>query len=168
MALRLVGLDRIDQQAFKAIFLLGFFGLLRPGERVCGAVSTHTLKLSDIRVTRAELIVSIQSSKTSVTPESVKLEAKPSLDVCPVRAVYEYRELRGAAPGLFFVGKGGYPISSKKTYGGDEECGQISWFGRCRNFWPLPAYRRSLPWGSTGTLGTPVVRGRQVEVQRCA
>ena len=48
LCVALLGLDRVDQQEFKAILLLGFFGLLRPGELVCGAVSTHTLKLSQL------------------------------------------------------------------------------------------------------------------------
>ena len=113
-ALNLAGLDRVDRLAFRAIFLVVFFGLLRPGELVQGGTSAHTLRLPDVELSQGELVMTIQSSKTSSVPAVIRLEARPSMELCPVRAVSEFTRVRGQAPGLFFVDSRGAPITTSR------------------------------------------------------
>ena len=112
--LDLVGLDRWDRLAYRAIFLLGFFGLLRPGELVQGGTSAHTLRREDVEISQGVLVVTIRSSKASVLPATVRLEARPSLDLCPVRAVSVFLEIRGSAPGWLFVDNRGAAFTSSR------------------------------------------------------
>ena len=108
-----LGLDRVERLAFRAVFLfLFFFCLLRPGELVLGASPEHTIGMSDVHLANGELTVTIPSSKTAARPDTIRLQARPSLALCPVRAMGEFVEARGAAPGPFFVDRHGAAITS--------------------------------------------------------
>ncbi|XP_043246192.1 uncharacterized protein LOC122393845 [Amphibalanus amphitrite] len=111
-ALYRLGLDRLERLAFRAVFLLGFFGLLRPGELVLGASPGHTIRMSDVKLADGELNVTIPSSKTAARPATISLQARPSFALCPVRAAFEFAGARGAAPGPFFLDRYGVPITS--------------------------------------------------------
>jgi len=113
-ALRVIGLDLRDRLAVRAIILLGFFALLRPGELVVGAAPAHTIGNSDVQITGQKLRVIIPSSKTDAAPACVDLLARPSLDCCPVQAVRAYIRVKRHSRGAFFQNSKGVPFSVKK------------------------------------------------------
>ena len=113
-ALYAIGLRRVDRTAFRTIFLLGFFGLLRPGELVRGANSQHTLKATDISLSGGVLIVRIPSSKTSVTPQTITITARPGLDCCPVKAMQDFLQVRPNGGSQLFIDAAGAPIDSNR------------------------------------------------------
>ena len=89
-------LSPIERAAYRAIFPLAFFALLRPGEVVSGRSQGHTLRLGGVRVIGSQLSITIPSSKTSAAPHVISLVARPNISVCPVAALCTYLSLRSA------------------------------------------------------------------------
>ena len=107
-----VGLPLVDRLAFQAIFLLGFFSLLRPGELVKGGAPQHTLQLSDLALRGEGLTIRIPSSKTSLTPQLISLEARPDLSFCPVHVMREFLRVRLRGNSQLFITASGSEIST--------------------------------------------------------
>lgn len=108
-------LSPVERAAFRAIFSLAFFALLRPGEVVCGRSAVHTVRLGGVRLLDAQLSITIPSSKTSVVPHTVVLAARPDVGVCPVAALRAYLSLRGVGRphDPLFVGDRQQPITDR-------------------------------------------------------
>ncbi|XP_043230063.1 uncharacterized protein LOC122385681 [Amphibalanus amphitrite] len=112
--LYVAGLPRVDRLAFRAIFLLGFFGLLRPGELVKGIAPQHTIRLCDVTVSKQRLVIRIPSSKTSPGPHVLTFNARPDTDFCPVRAVGDFIQVRPQGDSQLFVDARGSAISTAR------------------------------------------------------
>ena len=112
--LRMVGLHRNDRITFRAILLLGFFGLLRPGELVRGSAPQHTLRLSDIRLSGTRLTLRLPSSKTSAAPQTITLDAKPGRQFCPVQAMRDFLRVRPEGGSQLFIDAAGSAISTAR------------------------------------------------------
>ena len=114
-ALNNVPLDPIARAAFRAIFTLAFFAMLRPGEVSLGSDSTHTIRLDGVQVHQNRLTVIVPSSKTSSVPFQVELSARPDLTVCPVAAMRDFLVIRGQGPphSPLFVDGRHQPISAR-------------------------------------------------------
>lgn len=114
-ALGFIEISPLDQAAFRAIFSLAFFALLRPGEVVRGRDAAHTVRLGHVRLDGAHLQVTIPSSKTSVSPFTASFVARPDLATCPVTAIRDYLAVRGAgAPDdILFVGGDRRPVTTR-------------------------------------------------------
>ena len=113
-ALYAIGLRRVDRLSFRAIFLVGFFGLLRPGEIVRGANPHHTLQVNDISISRGQLTIRLPSSKTSVTPQTITISARPELAYCPVKALTDFLQVRPQGGSQLFLDASGAPITSAR------------------------------------------------------
>ena len=115
-ALQHVNLSPIERSAFRAIFPLAFFALLRPGEIVRSGQQDHFLRLGSVRMQHGQLHLTVPSSKTSTTPVTIQLEARPDLYECPVAAVCSYLEIRGTGHqhDALFVGNGRRPITNRQ------------------------------------------------------
>ena len=113
-ALYAIGLRRVDRLSFRAIFLLGFFGLLRPGEIVRGANPQHTIQVTDISMSRGQLTIRLPSSKTSVTPQTITLPARPELAYCPVKALQDFLQVRPQGGSQLFLDASGAPNNSTR------------------------------------------------------
>ena len=105
VAVNSLSLHAIEKAAFRAIFSLAFFAMLRPGEILAGRDTSHTIRLGHIVVQGDRLSLTIPSSKTSAVPFTTALVARPDLPSCPVRAIREYMHLRpeGTPRDFFFV-----------------------------------------------------------------
>ena len=115
--LDVLGLLPAARLAFRAIFLLGFFCLLRPGELVKGGTPRHTIQLSDLTISGDNLSLRIPSSKTSAAPHTVTLTARPDVTFCPVRAVRDFLRVRPRLGGQLFVDAAGRDISTAQLTG---------------------------------------------------
>lgn len=96
-ALHSLNILPMEKAAFRAIFTLSFFAMLRPGEVVMGSNAAHTMRLRHVDLKTGVLKVTIPSSKTSVLPFVVELKARPDLSVCPVGAMRDYLSIRGSS-----------------------------------------------------------------------
>ena len=94
-ALRCAALSPVETAAFRVIFTLAFFALLRPCEIVHTGRLSHHFRLGGIQLTQHHLLITIPSSKTSDVPVTTQLVARPDLDVCPVAAMREFLGVRG-------------------------------------------------------------------------
>ena len=112
--LYVAGIGRVDRTAFRAIFLVGFFGLLRPGELVKGGTSQHTIRSSDITLSGQQLRIRIPSSKTSAGPHTVTLDARQGSCFCPVQAIRDFLEVRPHGESQLFVDASGSAISKAR------------------------------------------------------
>ena len=109
-----LGIPLSERLAFRAIFLLGFFGMLRLGELVKGEVQDHTLQLSDLALIEGRLTIRIPSSKISPQPQMVTLEARPDLRCCPIQAIQAFLRVRTPGGRQLFVDAAGSPISTAR------------------------------------------------------
>jgi len=112
--LYLLGLPLVERLAWKAIFLVGFFALLRPGELVRGQTGIHTLQLSYLQISGCQLSIRIPSSKSNAKPVTITLEARPDLRHCPVQAVSEYMRVRREGECYFFTDSVGQGFTTNK------------------------------------------------------
>ena len=114
-ALHFLGLSPVDRAAFRAIFTLAFFAMLRPGEVVRGRDLTHTVRLSHVSLVGPQLSLTIPSSKTSASPFTTTLRARPDLATCPVAAVRDYLAVRGTGlpDDALFIGGHRRPLTSR-------------------------------------------------------
>ena len=126
-----LGLRQVERLAFRAIFLLGFFGLLRPGELVKGEASQHTLLLSDLTFSEGRLTIRIRSSKTSHTPQTLALEARPELSFCPIQAIRDFLRVRPKGCAQLFVDADLSPISTARLTGVLKSVAQRSGMSTC-------------------------------------
>ena len=105
----------LERAAFRAIFTLGFFALLRPSELTYSGRQSHHIRLSNVVLHDNTLSVTVPSSKTSVHPFETHLVRRPDIETCPVKAVAEYLHVRG--PGLpldaLFIGDDRRPITCR-------------------------------------------------------
>ena len=105
----------LERAAFRAIFTLGFFALLRPSEITYSGRQSHHIRLSNVVLHDNTLSVTVPSSKTSVNPFETHLVRRPDIETCPVKAVAEYLHVRG--PGLpldaLFIGDDRRPITCR-------------------------------------------------------
>ena len=115
-SLQHANLSPLERSAFRAIFSLAFFALLRPGEVVQNGRQEHYIRLGGVRVENEQLFVTIPTSKTSSTPVTIELEARPDLPECPVAAIRSDLELRGSghAQDALFIGDSRRPISGRQ------------------------------------------------------
>ena len=109
-----LGLRLSERKAFRAIFLLGFFGLLRPGELVRGGAAKHTLQLSDVTLADQRLTIRIPSSKTCQIPQRVTLEVRPDLSCCPFQAMRDFIRVRPQGGSDLFLDAAGSAISTAR------------------------------------------------------
>ncbi|XP_043233907.1 uncharacterized protein LOC122387617 isoform X2 [Amphibalanus amphitrite] len=105
----------LEQTAFRAIFTLGFFALLRPSEVLRSGQQQHYLRLGNVALRDNTLTVTIPSSKTSVEPFTTQLTRRPDITVCPVSAVEDYLRVRGSGLPLdaLFIGDNRRPITCR-------------------------------------------------------
>lgn len=91
---------------FKACFCLAYFGLFRIGELVYTdqRQAGYALRLDDIKFGKNTLTVRIRMSKTNQLgkPVFLNLSAANNTNICPVKAVYNYIQLRSARQGNLF------------------------------------------------------------------
>ena len=108
-------ISMIEKAAFRAVFSLAFFAMLRPGEIVLGADPSHTIRLQHVALRRDRLSLTIPSSKTSSAPFTTVLIARPDLASCPVRAVREYMQVRppGRPDDYFFISGTTRPFTTR-------------------------------------------------------
>ena len=85
----------IERYAFRAIFTLAFFDLLRPGEVVQSGRQQHFVRLGGIQLENNQLSLTLATSKTSVTPIVIHMVARPDLPQCPVTAIQSYLRIPG-------------------------------------------------------------------------
>lgn len=105
-ALRQVPLHESERIRLKAIFLLSFYAFLRVGE-VCG--SRHSILLDNICIQPTYISIDFPSYKFSLGRcPTVFIPALDS-DLCPVKALTAYLQLRGSRPGLLFANSDGSP-----------------------------------------------------------
>lgn len=81
----------------RAILLLGFAGAFRRSELVA-------LEVGDLAVSDDGLTVTLRRSKTDQEGAGRKVGIPRGGSLCPVRAVQAWLEVRGAEPGVLFVG----------------------------------------------------------------
>ena len=114
-ALGELGLPAVDTAAFRAIFSLAFFAMLRPGEVLVGGDPNHTIRLGHVVVQRDRLSLTLPSSKTSSIPFNTVLVARPDLSTCPVRAMRQYLQLRppGMPADYLFVASLSRPLTTR-------------------------------------------------------
>ena len=114
-ALGELGLPAVDAAAFRAIFSLAFFAMLRPGEVLVGGDPNHTIRLGHVVVQRDRLSLTLPSSKTSSIPFNTVLVARPDLSTCPVRAMRQYLQLRppGRPADYLFVASLSRPLTTR-------------------------------------------------------
>ena len=110
-----LALGAVEKAAFKAIFSLAFFAMLRPGELVVGSTSSHTIRVRHITVQGDRISITIPSSKTSAAPFTTVLIARSDLAACPVRAIREYMAVRPQSHSndYLFVAGANRPITTR-------------------------------------------------------
>ena len=79
-----------------------------------GAAAQHTIKWTDISLSGGRLTVRVPSSKTSVTPQTIIIDAKPRLGCCPAQAVRDFLLVRPDGGSQFFIDASGAPIHSAR------------------------------------------------------
>ena len=114
-ALNFLALSPLDRLAFRAIFCLAFFALLRPGEVVLGRDTAHTVRLGHVRLVGQRLSITVPSSKTATSPFHTSFDARPDMALCPVAAVRDYLAVRGAGSpaDILFVGGDRRPVTTR-------------------------------------------------------
>ena len=127
-ALRHVSMSPLERAAFRAIFPLAFFALLRPGEVVRSGRQEHFIRFGGTRLQHGQLYITIPSSKTSQTPAMIQLDERPDLPECPVAAVRSYLALRGTGvqSEALFVGDGRRPITGKQLNHALQQAGRLA------------------------------------------
>ena len=77
---------------FRAILILGFFGLFRPGKLT---LSLHVILISNIKCNANSIFIKMESSKCNKmsTPQLLHIYQQPYV-VCPVQAVHNYLAFR--------------------------------------------------------------------------
>ncbi|XP_077774391.1 integrase/recombinase xerD homolog [Podarcis muralis] len=107
-ALRTVCWSKYEARLFSAAFSISFFGALRIGEVVCEGGVTHAQRgilLSDITLSRSDLIIRVRSSKTDQQGKGalLRLPAAQDKGPCPVRDARRFLYLRPKNPGPLFI-----------------------------------------------------------------
>ena len=111
---------------YRAIFVLGYFGMLRVGE-LTEAESDHTIRLGDVHIDRDKdkILIVLKSSKTHTNankPQIVKIERKYEQefkligDLCPCTLICEYLMQRGIDfrdESAFFIFRDGSPMKAQ-------------------------------------------------------
>ena len=115
-ALSVMDLSPVDKAAFQAIFPLAFFAMLRPGEVLLGDNPSHTLRVQAVSLRSDRLVVTVPSSKTSHSPFTTELVARPDLAICPVQALRQYLHIRpvGCSRDFLFVSGQSKPITTRQ------------------------------------------------------
>ena len=110
-----LGLPPVDAAAYRAVFSLAFFAMLRPGEVLKGGAPSHTIRLQHIVMARDRLSLTVPTSKTSAAPFCTELVARPDLQSCPVRALRDYLQLRppGRPEDYVFVSSTARPLTTR-------------------------------------------------------
>ena len=121
-------LDPITRAAFRAAFPLAFFAMLRPSEVAVGATSLHTIKFGGVRLLSHLLEVTVPSSKTSLNPSTIHLEARPDVVICPVAAMRRYLAVRGigSSTGVLFLDGRQRPITTRSLTRTLKQAGQLA------------------------------------------
>jgi len=106
---------------FKAAFLLAFFGFLRVGEFTsAGRYSddSKSLTVNDVSILPDLqcLQVTIRYSKTDQRGSAVTMQIGRAMNVelCPVKAMWEYLQARPPVPGLLFRHFDGSPLTASQ------------------------------------------------------
>ena len=118
----------LERYAFRAIFTLAFFGLLRPGEVVQSGRQKHFLRLGGIQLENNQLSLTLVTSKTSVTPVVIHMVARPDLPECPVTAIQSYLRIRGDGQqqDALFIDASRRPISGRRLNHVLRQAGSLS------------------------------------------
>ena len=109
---------------YKAIFALGYYGLMRVGELTA---SPHVLKARDVHIgeNKDKILLVLFSSKThdvSSRPQNIKVAANKDVDFyrcrnfCPFKLVCDYKNMRGdyfSDLEEFFIFKDGTPVTAE-------------------------------------------------------
>ena len=108
-----------SQTLYKAMFTTAFFALLRVREMTFTlSGSINMLQLKDITYSRSNkgvshIFINIKHHKHSKgMPLPITLQRSTYLQLCPVRALCSYIQLRGPCPGPLFLSEEGCPLTS--------------------------------------------------------
>jgi len=106
--LRNCELDTWERRLWWAACLLAFYGLLRSAEYCClsktSFYTASTLLLSDIRLSRDSIVITIRQSKTDPFHVGQSVTVGPTHnEFCPVIAMRAFLSTRGHTPGPLFV-----------------------------------------------------------------
>lgn len=103
------------RSAYKAMFLIAFYGFLRIGEitKNINANSSHCLNRVDVQVTSGGVIITCHSYKHSIPGSISKIFIKREVELtfCPVVHLERYLTQRGNGEGYFFMHPNLSPIS---------------------------------------------------------
>ena len=67
-ALQLLSMSSVESAAFRAVFSLALFAMLRPGEVLVGGEPGHTICVRHIVMRHDRMVITLPSSKTSPSP----------------------------------------------------------------------------------------------------
>ena len=113
--------NRYEAILFQATMLGAYFGFMRIGE--FAAISkTHSqrsllqasdVEFQDVGQSNASVLISFRYTKNNQAgpPQVVRLVRSADENICPVRALYEFAQLRPQLPGNFFCHFGGTPLT---------------------------------------------------------
>ena len=107
-----------ETHLFRTSFLLAFFGFLRVGEFTTASKKgewANILLPSDVSFSKDKSLINlrIRSSKTDQRGEGATLQIGTghNQEVCPVKAMSKYLEMRPICEGLLFIHFGGEPLT---------------------------------------------------------
>ena len=96
------------------MFLLAFFALLRIGEFTKTGLQmeqSHLPQNQDVTIHKRTLHVTMRSFKHSSSCPTTLCLASQSGVLCPVKAIKDYKEMRGSSDGSLFIFSSGQPIT---------------------------------------------------------
>ena len=95
---------RYHRILLNAMFLTAFFGLFRVGEITMQKDGSISLFLKDVTVLKNSVDIAITNFKHNEAKQPFVIHLLPQqcVDLCPVRALTAYLELRGSLPGPLF------------------------------------------------------------------
>ena len=102
-----------NQLLLQAMLVVAFHGLMRVGEITSSASQTPSVLLDQVSFTSTTVTITITVFKHNLSrrPLDIVMPAQDDPSVCPVRALAQYINLRGYAPGPLFCFPNGSPVS---------------------------------------------------------
>ena len=89
-----------------------FHGFLRVGEATSKSQVSSPIQYSDLLLNVQGAVVILRQFKHSKAPHRVELLRDRDLDICPMRALEDFFNLRGGVDGPLFSTPGGKPYST--------------------------------------------------------
>ena len=119
------------QKLFKALFVLSYYACLRAGEAVNSQNKNNILLFENIQIASSVVpAFNITFNKFKCSNSSVTFLLEPSNDsrYCPVSALADYLELRGASPGPLFLNHCMTPLSRNTFANSMKGCLKLAGF----------------------------------------